>query len=166
MGTWHQLPCLCCTPIPALQYACLYICRIVPDIGPLLAPIEDALGTKFLLAILGPAIAIDDDLRTLLALIVKSGGLAICNPTITMESLFRTSQAATSYLSGSLLCNEPISTHHHWSTIRAASASSQKECNDGKTAYLQAILERSLPKVKKRLEQAGATGAWLFTIPD
>ncbi|KAL7475126.1 hypothetical protein ACHAW6_001056, partial [Cyclotella cf. meneghiniana] len=153
------------------QVSCLatewqYLCRIVPNIGPLLAPIEDTLRTKFLPAILGPDIKIDDDLRNLLALGVKSRGLAIRNPSLTAESLFCTSQAATAYLSGSLLRNKPISTHHHRATVRSAGASSRKEHHDGDTAFLQAILECSLPKVKKCLEQAGATGAWISMIPD
>ncbi|KAL7477562.1 hypothetical protein ACHAW6_003394 [Cyclotella cf. meneghiniana] len=154
-----------------LMVSCLaaewqYLCHIVPNIGPLLAPIKDALCTKFLPAILVPNIKIDDDLRNLLTLGIKSGGLAICNPTIAAESLFRTSQAAAAYLSRSLLCNDPISTHHHRAAVCSTGASSRKEHRDGETAFLQAILERSLPKVKKCLEQAGATGAWLSTIPD
>ncbi|KAL7475011.1 hypothetical protein ACHAW6_000948, partial [Cyclotella cf. meneghiniana] len=143
-----------------------YLCNIVPDIGPLLAPIEDALRTKFLPAILGPDIKIDDDLRNLLTLGVKSRGLTIRNPTLTAESLFCTSQATTAYLSRSLLRNEPLSTHHNRAAVCSASASSRKECRDGETAFLQAILKRSPPKVKKRLERAGATCAWLSTIPD
>ncbi|KAL7479439.1 hypothetical protein ACHAW6_005204 [Cyclotella cf. meneghiniana] len=112
-----------------------YICRIVPNIGPLLQPIEDAHHTKFLKAILGSDIAIDYDLHNLLAL-------------------------------GSILCNEPICTHHHQSAVHTAAASSQKEHCNGKDTFLHALLAHSLPKVKKCLEQAGATGAWLTTIPD
>ncbi|KAL7475703.1 LOW QUALITY PROTEIN: hypothetical protein ACHAW6_001614 [Cyclotella cf. meneghiniana] len=67
-----------------------YICCIVPDIGPLLAPIEDALHTKFLPAILGPDIAINNDLRNLLALGIKSSGITIQNPILIVDSLFRT----------------------------------------------------------------------------
>ncbi|KAL7474208.1 hypothetical protein ACHAW6_000196, partial [Cyclotella cf. meneghiniana] len=90
-----------------------YVCRIVPDIGPLLAPIEQALRDTFLPAVIGPDIAIDDDLRKLLALGVKSGGLAIRDPTTQADALYHSSRDATSYLAGSLLRNEPINTHHH-----------------------------------------------------
>ena len=85
---------------------------MIPEIGTLLGPIEDVLCTKFLPAILGPDIAINNGLRNLLALGIKSGGYAQ-NPTLITDLLFHTSHNATLYLSGSLLCNEPICTHHH-----------------------------------------------------
>ncbi|KAL7478444.1 hypothetical protein ACHAW6_004275 [Cyclotella cf. meneghiniana] len=78
----------------------------------------------------------------------------------------RTSQDATSYLSGSLRFNKPMCTHHHQSTIHTAAASSRKEHRDGKDTFLQALLKRLPPKVKKHLEHAGTTGIWLTTIPD
>ncbi|KAL7474429.1 hypothetical protein ACHAW6_000403, partial [Cyclotella cf. meneghiniana] len=124
-----------------------YICRIIPDIEPLLEPIEDTLCTKFLPATL-------------------AGGVAIQNPTLIADSLFCTSQDATSYLSRSLFRNKPMCTHHHRSAVRTAAASSQKEHCDGKETFLQALLERSTPKVNKCLERACATGTWLTTIPD
>ncbi|KAL7477593.1 hypothetical protein ACHAW6_004462 [Cyclotella cf. meneghiniana] len=93
-----------------------YACRVIPDIGPLLAPIKHAIRTTFLPAVIGPNIEIDDDLQNLLALGVKSGGLAIRDPTTQAESLYRSSRDATTYLSESLLHNEPINTHHHKST--------------------------------------------------
>ena len=85
----------------------------MPNIGPLLAPIEHVLRTKFLLAIIGPDIKIDDDLRNLLALGVKSGGLAIRNPTNQAEPLYCSSHKAASYLAESLIHNKPINPHHH-----------------------------------------------------
>ena len=80
-----------------------YVCRIVPNIRPLLAPIEHALRTKFLPAVIGPGIEIDDELRNLLALGIKSGGLTIRDPTTQAEPLYRSSSEATSYLAESLL---------------------------------------------------------------
>ena len=138
----------------------------MPTIGPLLAPIEHALRTKFLPVVIGPGIEIDNELRNLLALGVKSGGLAICDPTTPADSLYRSSREVISYLAESLLRNKPINTHHRRSTVRAAGATGRKERHDGEDAFLQALLARSPPKVKKRLEHAGATGAWLTTIPD
>ncbi|KAL7479888.1 hypothetical protein ACHAW6_005603 [Cyclotella cf. meneghiniana] len=56
--------------------------------------------------------------------------------------------------------------HHHQSTIHIVGASSWKEHCNGKDPFLQALIACLPPKVKKHLEQAGATGAWLTTIPD
>ncbi|KAL7481852.1 hypothetical protein ACHAW6_007531, partial [Cyclotella cf. meneghiniana] len=117
-----------------------YICRIIPNIGLLLEPIEDALCTKLLQAILGPDIAIDNYLWNLLALRVKAGRVTIQNPTLIADLLLHTSQDATSYLSGSLRCNEPMCTPHHRSAIRNTAAS--------KDAFLQALLEHLPPKAK------------------
>ncbi|KAL7478743.1 hypothetical protein ACHAW6_004509 [Cyclotella cf. meneghiniana] len=143
-----------------------YTYCIILDISPLLAPIEDTLRTKFLPAILSPNITIDNDLQNLLSLSVKSGGVTIQNPTLIADSLFCTFHNATYYLSGSLLHNKPICTHHHCSVFHTTDAFSQKEHHDGKDAFLQALLMRLPLKVKKCLECAGATGAWLTTIPD
>ncbi|KAL7478613.1 hypothetical protein ACHAW6_004434 [Cyclotella cf. meneghiniana] len=143
-----------------------YICCIVPNIAPFLEPIEDVLRTKFLPVIFGPNIAIDNDLRTLLALRVKTSGVAIQNPTLIANLLFCTSQDATSFLSGFLLHNKPMCTHHHHSTVHTIAASSQKEQCDGKNAFFQALLECLPQKVEKCFKRAGSTGAWLSAILD
>ncbi|KAL7474816.1 hypothetical protein ACHAW6_000780 [Cyclotella cf. meneghiniana] len=142
------------------------ICRIVLHIAPILEPIEDALCTKFLPAILGPDITIDDDLHDLLALGVKGGGKIIQNPTLIVDLLFHTSQDATSYFFRSLLCNKLMCPNHHRSAIHTAAASSRKQCRNGKDTFLHALLVHLPPKVKKCLECAGTTGTWLTTISD
>lgn len=131
-----------------------------------MAPIKEALCTKILPAILGLDAPINNDLCHLLSLGIKPGGLAIWYPTSIVDSLFCTSQQAILHLAGSLPHNEPINTHNHLSTIQADSGTDCKEqCND-KDVFLQALLEQSLPNVKKCFEWAGATGASLTTIPD
>ncbi|KAL7475290.1 hypothetical protein ACHAW6_001212, partial [Cyclotella cf. meneghiniana] len=72
-----------------------YICRTVPDVRPRLAPVEQALRTKFLPAITGFTNLINDELRTLFRNRVKTGGLAIRDPTVTAASLYSTSIEAT-----------------------------------------------------------------------
>ena len=143
-----------------------YICRTVPEVGPSLAPVENALRTKFIPAIIGVDGPIDDDLRTLLGNGVKTGGLAIRDPTLTAASLFSASVEATGMLTGTLIRNEPINVEAHRNTVRAAGAKHRKTRRDGEVAFHTALMERSPPKVKKRMERATATGAWLSTIPD
>ncbi|KAL7474892.1 hypothetical protein ACHAW6_000837 [Cyclotella cf. meneghiniana] len=65
-----------------------YICQTVPEAGPCLALVENALCTKFIPAILGVDGPIDDDLRTLLGNGVKTRGLAIRDPTLAAASLY------------------------------------------------------------------------------
>ncbi|KAL7480450.1 hypothetical protein ACHAW6_006145 [Cyclotella cf. meneghiniana] len=102
-----------------------------PKHWPILEPIKDAFHAKFLPAILGPDIAIGDNLCNLLVLSIKAGRVAIRNPTLIAYSLFCTSQDASSYLFRSLLCNEPICTHHHQSAVSTAGDSRWKEHCDG-----------------------------------
>jgi hypothetical protein len=143
-----------------------YICRTVPDVGPRLAPVEQALRTKFLPAITGISGPINDELRTLLGNGVKTGGLAIRDPTISAASLYSTSIDATSMLAGTLIRNEPINIDAHRNCVRAAGATHRKTKRDGEAAFHAALMERSPPKVKKRMERAAVAGAWLSTIPN
>ena len=143
-----------------------YICRTVPDVGPSLAPVEEALRTKFLPAILGIDGPIDDTYRTLIGNGVKTGRLAIRDPTLAAAPLYSTSVEATSMLTGTLLRNEPISVEAHRNCVRTAGAKHRKTRHDGEVAFHTALMERSPPKVKKRMERSTAAGAWLSTIPD
>ncbi len=80
-----------------------YICQTVPDVGPSLTPVENALHTKFLPAVLGIDGPIDDKLRTLLGNGVKTGRLAIRDPTLAAASLYSTSVEATEMLTCTLI---------------------------------------------------------------
>ncbi|KAL7478785.1 hypothetical protein ACHAW6_004562 [Cyclotella cf. meneghiniana] len=141
-----------------------YICRTVPDAGPCLMPVEQALSTKFLPVITGFTNPINDKLRTLLGNGVKTSGLAIRDPTVTAASLYSTSAEATDMLVGTLIRNEPINIDAHRNCVWTAGAAHQKTRRDGKAAFQAALLERSPPKVKKRMERAAVAGAWLSTI--
>ncbi|KAL7474427.1 hypothetical protein ACHAW6_000401 [Cyclotella cf. meneghiniana] len=60
-------------------------------------------------------------------------------------------------LAGTLIRNEPINTKAHQNC---------KTHQDGEVTFHTALMERSPPKVKIRMECATAAGAWLSTIPD
>ena len=67
-------------------------------------------------------------------------------------------------LAGTLIRNEPINIDAHRNCVQAAGATHQKTKCDGETAFHAALMERSPPKVKKRMERAAVVGAWLSTI--
>ncbi|KAL7474225.1 hypothetical protein ACHAW6_000210, partial [Cyclotella cf. meneghiniana] len=136
------------------------------DVGPRLAPVEQALRKKFLPVITGLTDPINDKLRTLLGIGVKTGGLAIRDPTATAASLYSTLVEATDMLTGTLIRNEPINIDAHRNCVRAAGAAHRKTRRDGEAAFHAALMERSPPKVKKRMEHAAVAGAWLSTIPE
>jgi hypothetical protein len=69
-------------------------------------------------------------------------------------------------LTGTLLRNDPISVDAHRKCIRAAGAKHRQARREGEVAFHTALMERSPPKVKKRMERTTAAGAWLSTIPD
>ncbi|KAL7474076.1 hypothetical protein ACHAW6_000070 [Cyclotella cf. meneghiniana] len=95
----HQIPTFClCRACSFLSAEWQYICRMVPDVGPSLVPVENALCTKFLPALLGIDGPINDKLRTLLENRVKTGGLAIRDPTLAAASPYSTSVEATEML--------------------------------------------------------------------
>ncbi|KAL7474378.1 hypothetical protein ACHAW6_000353 [Cyclotella cf. meneghiniana] len=89
-------------------------------------PVENALCTKFLPAVLGINGPIDDELRILLGNGVKTGGLAIQDPTLTAASLYSTSVEAKEMLIGTLIQNEPISVEAHRNCVQAAGAKHRK----------------------------------------
>ncbi|KAL7475511.1 hypothetical protein ACHAW6_001428 [Cyclotella cf. meneghiniana] len=141
-----------------------YICWI-QDVGPSLAPVENALRTKFLHAILGIDGPIINEFRTFLGNGVKTRGMAIRDPTLAIASLYSTFFEATNMLAGTLIRNKPINVKAHQNCVRATGATHQKTRRDGEIAFHTALMERSQPKVKKQMEHVTAAGVWLSTIP-
>lgn len=76
----------------------IVVLRTVPDLGSSLAPMENSLRTKFLLAILRADGPIDSKLRTLLGNGVKTTGLTIRDPTLIAASFYFTSAEALTCL--------------------------------------------------------------------
>ncbi|KAL7477130.1 hypothetical protein ACHAW6_002961 [Cyclotella cf. meneghiniana] len=136
-----------------------YICWTVPDAGPHLMPMEQALHRKFLPAITGFTNPINDKLRTLLGNGVKTGGLAIRDPTLSATSLYSTSVEATNMLSGTLIRNEPININAHSNCVQSTGAAHWKTKRDSKVAFHAALMERLPLKVKKQMEHAAVAGA-------
>jgi hypothetical protein len=93
VGRWvHCVEVLtkCAYTQPQIAYAALvivlqnewtHLSRIVPNVGPLLAPIEEAIREKFIPALFGFSPSdLTGEMRYLLSLSVKQGGLAIRHP--------------------------------------------------------------------------------------
>ncbi|KAL7474844.1 hypothetical protein ACHAW6_000795 [Cyclotella cf. meneghiniana] len=143
-----------------------YICQTIQDVGPSLAPVENALCKKFLPAVLGIDGTIDDELRTCLGNEVKTKGLAIRDPTLTAAFLYSTSVEATDMLAGTFIQTAPINVKAHQNCVCSADAKHRKTRRDGEVTFHIALMERLPPKVKKWMEHATAAGEWLSTIVD
>ena len=86
----------------SLQLKCKYLQRVVPGVGTLMGPIEEALRDK-----LSPPLCreeeINSDLQQIIGHSVKHGGLRIPYPRLSAKSAYNTSKASSGELVDSLL---------------------------------------------------------------
>ena len=94
-----------------LQSQWAYVSRCVPGVGPLLAPVEEAIQQHLIPALLGASLeeaakdtkTSEADLRRLLGNSVKNGGMAIRDPVASAERARNCSVAASKVLVESLV---------------------------------------------------------------
>ena len=149
----------------SLQAEWQYLQRVTPNISPAFAPLETAIATVFLPALLDASVDEIAKLRPLLALPTRMGGLGIPDPTTTGEFCYGASTESTKLLQESLVAGTPLCATEHRrvaSTGRREAKEHQRLANEDKLA---AILERSKPMEKRRLLRSAKTGAWLSTLP-
>ncbi|KAI2504762.1 hypothetical protein MHU86_9698 [Fragilaria crotonensis] len=138
-----------------------YLQRVTPDIAPAFAPLEAAIATVFLPALLDASVEEVAKLRPLLALPTRLGGLGIPDPTTTGAFCYAASTASTNLLHCSLVEGAPLCAAAHRrdaSTGRLAAKAHQRHATEGRLA---AILDGSRPMEKRRIIRSAATGAWL-----
>lgn len=150
-----------------LQAQWQYVCRVDPAVGPLLQPVEDALLKSFIPALFDfpQNQVITPDFRELLGNAVKQGGLAIRNPTVGAERHHQQSVESVELLVESLVSNGALDNDGHASTVRAAGSKARAERCKAEHARLKELAEGK-PKVMRRVERMGKSGAWLNAIPD
>ncbi|KAI2498784.1 hypothetical protein MHU86_15687 [Fragilaria crotonensis] len=149
----------------SLQSEWQYLQRVTPDIAPAFAPLEAAIATVFLPALLDASVEEVAKLRPLLALPTRLGGLGIPDPTTTGAFCYAASTASTNLLHCSLVEGAPLCAAAHRrdaSTGRLAAKAHQRHATEGRLA---AILDGSRPMEKRRIIRSAATGAWLSTRP-
>ena len=141
--------------------------HVTSDTAPHFAPLEVAIRTKFLPALLGIAASdLDGEFRELLTQGVKTGGIAIRNPVDTAVHVHETSLRATSHLVTSMVDPEAY-----------LNLEDHRECvvrwgQYGRTARLgceQKFVDArgvDKPADKRRDILAGAAGLWILVIPD
>jgi hypothetical protein len=152
--------------VHVLQAEWQYVCRVEPEMGPYLAPVENALRTVFIPALLDLRGGVDDGFRLLLARGIKSGGLAIRNPVEAAPALHTASVDSVELLMESLLSNGDLNCQSHLARVREAGSVMRTERAEKDKAVLKNLAEQGGAKVKKRLERMEWNGAWLSAIPD
>ena len=143
-----------------------FLARTTPNIGNLLQPLEEAIRLKFLPALTGKA-AFSDDIRDLLALPVRLGGLGVTDPTC-LSDFHHTSSKNVSAPLVSLILEQ--STAYPTNCIESQKKSKCTAHNTRRIHEKNSAIELSnrLPiSMKRALEVSKEKGAssWLSALP-
>ena len=141
--------------------------RVVADTGPYFAPLEAAIRSKFIPALLGiKSWEVDGGYRELLTHGVKQGGLALRNPVDAALHVHVASKAATAHLTTSLIDDTVIfDLGHHLDTARAAGQVARVARLGREQRHLDQR-GKDAPAIKQRELQSCAAGAWLTVVPN
>ncbi|KAI2498783.1 hypothetical protein MHU86_15686 [Fragilaria crotonensis] len=142
-----------------------YLQRVTPDIAPAFAPLEAAIATVFLPALLATTVEEVAKLRPLLALPTRLGGLGIPDPTTTGDFCFAASKESTTLLQGSLVTGDRLCATEHRRDASRGRLAAKASRSRVQASRLDAILASSRPLEKRRIVRSAATGAWLSTLP-
>ena len=136
------------------------------NISHLLQPLEDTIRAKFLPALCGIP-ATNDELRNLLALPCRLGGIGIVNPTSTADQEYSTSKEVTSPIVNSILSQDGLYSYE----ALAYQLSSVAEIKKRKRSQLSSTasqLKASFPPDLQRamdLSQEKGASKWLTVLP-
>jgi hypothetical protein len=150
-----------------LQNEWQYVQRVTSDTAPHFPPLEVAIRTKFLPALLGiAALDLDCEFRKLLTHSVKMGGIAIRNPVDTAVYVHETSLHATSHLVTSMVDKDAhLDLEDHLECVVCWGQYGRMERLGCKQKFVDARGVNK-PAIKRRDILAGAAGLWLSVIPD
>ncbi len=130
------------------------------------SPLEVAIRTKFLSALLGIAASdLGGEFHELLTHCVKTGGIAIWNPVDTAVHVHETSLRATSHLVPSMVDKDAyLNLEDHRDCVVRWGQYGRTACLGRKQKFVDArVIDK--PAVKRRDILAGAAGLWLLVIP-
>ncbi|KAI2492332.1 hypothetical protein MHU86_22238 [Fragilaria crotonensis] len=142
-----------------------YLQRVTPDIAPAFAPLEAAIATVFLPALLATTAEEVAKLRPLLALPTRLGGLGIPDPTTTGDFCFAASKESTTLLQRTLVTGDRLCATEHRRDASRGRLAAKASRSRVQASRLDAILASSRPLEKRRIVRSAATGAWLSTLP-
>jgi hypothetical protein len=150
----------------SLQAEWQYLQRVTPNIDQAFAPLEMVIAETFLPALLDSTVAEVAQLRSLIALPVRFGGLGIPDPTTTGAACFSASTDATSLLTDSLIHNTPFCAQEHRRSAASSRAFSKSFLSNHHNHSLATILSTATAFDKRRIKRSSKTGAWLTTLPN
>ena len=151
----------------SLQAEWLYLQRVLPDSGPALAPIEEAIVSDFLPALLQESPAECAKLRQRLALPVRHAGLGIPIPTSTADKAHQSSVDGTQVLTESLCYAETdFDVTEYLTACMKSRAGARKQAEEDHERKLTIQLAGLGAQVTRRALRSRETGAWLTTMPN
>ena len=150
----------------SLQAEWQYVQRVTPHLDQAFAPLESAIATIFLPALLDTTVEESAHLRSLIALPVRQGGLGLSNPSKTNASCYSASTETTSLLTASLINVSPLCTQEHRKTAATGRSDAKIRQREHNHATLTAILSTATPLDKRQIKRSTSTGAWLTTLPN
>ena len=139
---------------------------MVPGVSAEFAPIEEAIATHFLPALLDLAPEEVSSRRDLLALPVKYGGLGVPDPTRTGEEHYKASRRATESLTAALHPGGPaFDVARYTKAATDAIKTGRAERAAASSDKMVALVARAGKYEARRITRSTETGAWLTVMP-
>ena len=150
----------------SIQHKWTFIQRVT-DVNPLLwAPLEHAIASKFIPALFGSTIPLPQNLRCLLTLPARNGGLNIKDPAHCAQQQHQASSAISAPLVEKIL-NQEHTLDYECLNQQSRLRTMQQRTNRAEADELKANLMMSLPNHQRTIEHNSRKGAstWLTAIP-
>ena len=159
---------------PQLAYAaytkaiCMRWCflqRTVPDTKHYFTPLEEAIRTKLIPAIIGRKVT--DLEREMISLPVRMGGLGIQNPELTAETEFRNSSLVTQNLTRLIENQETNLNNYNLDNVKNTISTLKTEKEQSLLSRLDELKNAVDEKLRRNIELAceKGAGAWLSALP-
>ena len=143
-----------------------YLARTMENIGPQFKPLEDLIRLKFIPSLCGGPPP-SDELRNLLALPCRLGGLGILNPTHSASHEYIASKEVTAPIVSSILNHDGSYTYEMFEDQSIASAEIKKQKQNRRTSQASQLKSQLPPDLQRAMDLSQEKGAsnWLTVLP-
>ena len=151
----------------SLQMEWTYLQRVVPDVSAFFEPIEEAITSDFLPALLAGGMAeTDEAFRNLTCFPVRYAGLGIPNPVKQAKRQYDTSLEMTEPVHRSLRFGTDLDALGYGSASKRLLAAKKKIHDADLEASLKPITDAAAQAARRRMVRSRTCGSWLTTMPD